>query len=252
MTTKPASSHSIELVRRGLSWFSTTLLLGVPICCGVACSAEGDPGNGDGDSNQPDGSTGGTGGVGDTATGGTGGLGDGATGGVGATATGGIEGTGASGSGGDMPVANDPDQAALDAGETCIYGYLTLEIDAGEDANTQASFASSISQSMYDASSGTRFTTDADNGTHLVISWQPPVERPDFVDFNASISYPSEGGSLRHLCISGRLLDAYQYPVEPYYTFFATSVFEANADGSCTATAVTARVSGCLSENYNL
>jgi len=211
---------------------------------GLSCSPASDVGvGGDGDGDD-DGNG--------TVTGGTGGTGDGATGG--ATTTGGTAGTGASpnGTGGEVQANDDLDQAAHDASETCIYGQLTLEIEAGGDTNTEAAFVSSISESIYDASSGVQFTVDTDNGAHLVIAWQPPPAKPALVDFSASLTYTAEGGAIRHLCFEGRLQDGYLYPVEPYHTFAATTVFEASSDGSCTTTPVEAALSGCLSENYNL
>lgn len=239
MGVSRTTTDSVTSLSTNRSRLPTVVLLGLFAASLLACSgAVGEAGDGDGDGNGAGGSMGGAGG----------------TGGDGAVATGGLQGMGAgpSGTGGEPPSSDDPDQGAVDAAETCVYGYLTLEIDAEGDTGTEASLVSRIDQSIYDASSGSQFTTEADNGVHLVISWQPPPEKPDFVDFNASLSYTTSGGAGRHLCISGRLLDSYQYPVEPYYTFSASTVFEANADGSCTVTPVVATVSGCLSENYNL
>lgn len=201
--------------------------------------------------------------TGDGAPGGgassTGGAGNGATGGSGQVATGGGDAAGSGGAGdipgeggGGQPAGMSYREQAIAAGEICVYGYITLEVDALGDANLEGSVSASIDSASFDMSSGTRFLAESEGGPSVNLLWMRPAERPDVVGFRGVVGYTSTGGLARALCVEGQLVDAHLYPAEPYYTFAGAATFLANPDGSCSSTPASATVTGCVSENYFL
>jgi hypothetical protein len=202
--------------------------------------------------------TAGTGGQTPTAMAGGGSGGNSGSGGSSGSTNGGTDSGGAGaahvgGSGAGGAAASGPsDQLVHDTSDTCMYSAVRIEIEKGGDAAVEASIDSWMKTAVYDRSNGMRFIVDTHDDEHLELSWQPPASKPGVVDFRGVFNYAAQDGSKRSLCFDGRMLDAFHYPIELYYPFVATTVFEATSDGECTATAVPVTVSGCVSDGYNI
>jgi hypothetical protein len=236
------------MTKRRIPWCVPVLLASLS----AACGGDGDDGEGTAGTGgqtptaMAGGASGGNGGSGGNSGGAGGGSANGGTdsGGAGATQTG-------AGTGGG-PAGGATDQLVHDTSDTCNYSAVRIEIDEGGDAAVEASIDSWMKTAMYDRSSGTKFIVDTHDDEHLELSWQPPASKPGIVDFRGVFKYTAQDGNRRSLCFDGRMIDAFHYPIELYYPFVATSVFEVTSDGECTATAVSATVSGCVSDGYNI
>lgn len=168
------------------------------------------------------------------------------------TNSGGAGATQAGGGTGGAPAGGDTDELVHETSDTCNYSAVRVEIGKAGDAAVEASIDSWMKTAVYDRSNGMKFIVDTHDDEHLELSWQPPAPQPGVVDFRGLFKYSAEDGTKRALCFDGRMLDAFHYPIELYYPFIATSVFEATSDGECTTVAVQATVSGCVSDGYNI
>lgn len=156
------------------------------------------------------------------------------------------------GRGGDGTGDDHLDQQVREASDTCLYSFVRIAVAGGGDTALETSVDSAIKMASYDRSSGTKFIIDTHDGHHVELTWQPPASKPDIVDFSGLLKYTAQGGNMRSLCVMGRMLDAFQYPVENYFPFVATTGVEATAAGECTTSAVSVTISGCVSEGYNI
>lgn len=227
------------MTKRRIPWCAPVLLAFLS----AACAGDGEDGEG----------TAGTGGQTPTAMAGGGSSGSSSSGSAnGGTDSGGAGATQTGGGTGGAPAGGATDQLVHDTGDACVYGAVRIEIDKGGDAAVEASIESWMKAAVYDRSSGMKFIVDTHDDEHLELSWQPPASKPGVVDFRGVFNYTAQGGNRRSLCFDGRMLDALYYPIELFYPFVATTVFEATSDGECTASAVPVTLSGCVTDGYNI